>query len=193
MTETAPRDKRQWVLSVLEQYEAPLMRFVARLLGDEDGARDVVQHAFLRLCEQSPDALHGRVAQWLFTVCRNRAVDVLRAQRRASLPGDGTLTGCVGKEPDPAVAVEQDDLCRRLNGLIDGLPPNQREAIGLWSEGFTYRQAAEMLGHSEGNVRVLVHRALKYLRQHPLAREWLGEPATIDRLAQRRSTSEIPS
>jgi len=162
------------------------------LLGDEDAALDVVQHAFLRLCEQSPERLQDREAQWLFTVCRNRAVDLLRRRRRATTPGDGTLTGCVGKEPDPAAAVEQDDLCRCLSGLIDELPPKQREAVGLWSEGFSYRQVAEILGQSEGNVRVLVHRALKYLRQHPLARQWLGKPSD-GRPRTHRSTSETPS
>jgi RNA polymerase sigma factor (sigma-70 family) len=45
------------------------------------------------------------------------------------------------------------------------LPAAQRDAVDLWCEGFTYRQIAEIAGHSEGNVRVLVHRAIKQLRQ----------------------------
>jgi len=177
MTPTELCDRRRWVLSVLDEHEARLMRYAARLLGDEEAARDVVQHAFLRLCDQSPNDLHGRVAQWLFTVCRNRAVDMLRARRQTVSLGEIDARASVSKEPDPAVAVERQELYGRLNGLVAGLPPSQREAVDLWTEGFAYRQIARITGHSEGNVRVLVHRALKTLRRHPLARQLLGDAA----------------
>ena len=150
MTPTSLDERRRWVLSVLQRFEARLTRFTARLLGDEDAARDVVQHAFLRLCEQSPDELRDRVAQWLFTVCRNKAVDLLRARGRTEPLGEDEDTACVGNEPDPAAVVEREELYRRLNRLIDALPPGQREAVGLWSEGFTYRQIAEIVGCREG-------------------------------------------
>ena len=63
MTERELSNRRRWVLGVLEEHEARLTRFAARLLGDEETARDVVQHAFLRLCDQSPSALEGREAR----------------------------------------------------------------------------------------------------------------------------------
>ena len=47
--------RRQWVLAVLDRYEAPLVRYAARLLGDGDSAREAVQHAFLQLCERSAE------------------------------------------------------------------------------------------------------------------------------------------
>jgi len=170
-------DRRGWVLSVLDEYEARLTRFAARLLGDEEAARDVVQHAFLRLCDQSPGELHDRVAQWLFTVCRNRAVDVLRTRGRTTSLDHVDARASLATDQDPAVAVEREELSRRLSALVAGLPANQREAVDLWAEGFTHGQIAEITGHSEGNVRVLVHRALKKLRQSPIARQLVGEPA----------------
>ena len=75
-TQKAIDERREWVLAVLDRYEVPLVRFARRLLRDEDAARDIVQHVFLRLCDQSPSELGDRVAQWLFTVCRNRARDL---------------------------------------------------------------------------------------------------------------------
>ena len=166
--------RRQWVLSMLQEHEVPLTRFAARLLGDEEAARDVVQHAFLRLCDQAPNELEGREAQWLFTVCRNKAVDTLRTRSRTEPLGENEDRTGPGAEPDPADAVEKEEVCRRINALVDRLPPAQREAVGLWSEGFSYRQIAQMTVRNEGNVRVLVHRALKTLRRHPVARQLLG-------------------
>jgi len=80
-------DRRQWVLAALDQYEGRLLHYAQRLLGNLDEARDVVQFAFLRLCDESPDEMEGRLAQWLYTVCRNRCLDVLRANGREKKNG----------------------------------------------------------------------------------------------------------
>ena len=156
--------RRQWVLATVEQYELPLTRYTLRLLREPDAAREAVQHAFLQLCQRSPEELAGREAQWLFTVCRHKALDVLRGRQRLPAASEANLADCAGREPDPAAVAEQQDLAGRLNGLVAQLPASQREAVDLWSEGFSYRQIAHIAGHSEGNVRVLVHRAIKQLR-----------------------------
>jgi DNA-directed RNA polymerase specialized sigma24 family protein len=49
----------------------------------------------------------------------------------------------------------------------------QREALTLWSEGFAYREIAAITGRTEGNVRVVVHRALNTLRNlAPAEQAW---------------------
>ena len=45
------QERRVWVLSALEEYECRLTRYAVRLVGDEDVARDAVQHAFLKMCD----------------------------------------------------------------------------------------------------------------------------------------------
>ncbi len=164
----AETDERQrWVLHALEEFEPRLLRFAARLLGDDETARDAVQHTFLRLCDQSPQRLEGRVGPWLFAVCRNQAVDLLRRRGGEAGRDAAAVDDCPGQCPDPAEAAERADLHACLNRLVGELPLPQREAVALWSEGFSYRQIAAMLGAGEGNVRVIVHRALKSLRQNP--------------------------
>lgn len=166
-------DKRRWVLQAVEQYEIRLLRFASRLLGDDDSARDAVQQAFLRLCSQSPKQLNDRVGPWLFAVCRNQIVDTLRRRKTAS-PCEVEPADCCDRRANPADAAEQADLHRCINRLVDQLPLPQREAISLWSEGFSYHDIAEMTETSEGNVRVIVHRALAQLRQHPTTQRLLG-------------------
>lgn len=161
MTENSV-ERQSWVLQALEQYESRLLRFAARMLGDENLARDAVQHAFLRLCGRSPHELDGRVGPWLFAVCRNQAIDQLR--RRG---GSEEVADCPDCRSTPDETAEQADLYDRINRLVDQLPLPQREAVALWSEGFSYRQIAETVGATEGNVRVIVHRALKSIRQNP--------------------------
>jgi RNA polymerase sigma factor (sigma-70 family) len=161
-----PGTRRQWVLVVLNRYEAPLVRYAARLLGDADSAREAVQHAFLQLCEQLPDERGGREAPWLFRVCRNKAMDLIRLRQRQSGDSEADLAVLAGREPDPADLAERQDLCDELVRQVAQLPIGQREAIDLWCEGFSYREISEIAGQSEGNVRVLVHRAIKQLREY---------------------------
>ncbi|NCY02754.1 MAG: hypothetical protein EBX36_07540 [Planctomycetia bacterium] len=66
-----------------------------------------------------------------------------------------------------------------LRGLLADLPAAQRETIDLWCEGFTYRQIADVTGRQEGHVRVLAHRGLSALRNHPLVRDLLAERRAI--------------
>jgi RNA polymerase sigma-70 factor (ECF subfamily) len=153
------------VLAILDRYEAPLVRYASRLLGDGDLAREVVQHAFLQLCERSADELLGHEAPWLFRVCRNKAFDLIRLRHRHAGDSEAELAALVGREPDPAELAERHDLCGELARQVAQLPAGQREAIDLWCEGFSYREISAIAGQSEGNVRVLVHRAIKQLRQ----------------------------
>lgn len=166
------------MLAALDSLETRLLGYAARLLhGDEEAARDVVQHAFLRLCDQRESDVGPHVAPWLFTVCRNRAMDLIRERCRqeafAKAPkvnGHATDNGC-----DPAASAEQSDLASELRGLLAHLPAAQREAIDLWAQGLSYREIAEVLARGEVGVRVLVHRGLKSVREHPRVKKWLEE------------------
>ncbi len=182
MTATATQG---WVLDAVDRYEAPLLRYARRLLDDCDLAADAVQHAFVKLCEESHDKLEGRVAPWLFRVCRNRAVDQLRhaGRERSLLDSDASAAdgsarpaaALAGREADPAIAAERADLARHVAALLSGLPAPQRETIDLWCEGLTYKQIAEVTGRTEGHVRVLAHRGLTALRAHPQVQALLTE------------------
>ena len=74
------------------------------------------------------------------------------------------------RERDPADLVEQSDLHALLRRLIEQLPRSQREVIDLWSDGFSYIQISEITSQTEGHIRVLVHRGLKAIREHPQVR-----------------------
>jgi RNA polymerase sigma factor (sigma-70 family) len=168
MDDSRPGGHKEWILVVLEKYERPLLRFAWRLTGNEESARDVVQHAFLKLCGQSEEAIGDRAAAWLFAVCRNLSIDLLRKKEASGEDSGHPLAEHPGRESDPADAAEKADLHRHVHRMMDCLPLPQREAVALWAEGFSYREISEMTKNPEGTIRVTVHRALKRLREHPL-------------------------
>lgn len=166
--------RREWVLAALDQYEGRLVRYARRLLGEEEQARDVVQFAFLKLCDQSPDEIGERVAPWLYAVCRNRAMDLVRRARREKVNGKhagwAAPTDAEDGGHSPPYMLEQAELHTVLRGLVRQLPAAQREAIELWADGFSYGEIGGIIGKQEGHVRVLVHRGLKAVREHPQVR-----------------------
>lgn len=155
-----------WVRSALDEFEGPLLRYAQRITGDIELARDVVQETFLRLCRENPTELDGRLAQWLFTVCRNYSIDVRRKEMRmtnlAAPLADETPT----PQPSPEVETTIRDEAEHVLGMLDNLPDNQQEVIRLkFQNGMLYRQIAEVTGLTVTNVGFLLHRGLKTLRQ----------------------------
>ncbi len=68
----------EWVRAAVDRYAGPLTRYATLITGDLEQARDVVQDTFVRLCAEKPSTVNAHLGQWLFTVCRNRALDVQR-------------------------------------------------------------------------------------------------------------------
>ena len=155
-----------WVRLAVERFEGPLTLYAARLLGDAEAARDVVQETFLRLCAQSKEHVDGRLAEWLFTVCRNRALDVLRKERRMTQLSDEQVQVRISPDPGPTELVERRESTARVLDLLESLPKNQREVIRLkFQNGFSYQEISRISGHSIGNVGYLIHVGLKTIRR----------------------------
>lgn len=156
---------REYVLEAVRRFEGPLTRYAARLLGDEDAARDVVQEAFLRLCVQERSHVERRLAEWLFTVCRNRALDVLRKEGRMSQLTDERVHVMAAPEPSPPETLQIKEDTERILQLLEGLPPSQREVIRLkFADGFSYKEISRISGHTVSNVGFLIHTGLKTIR-----------------------------
>ena len=159
-----PSSQSEWVRSVLAEYQAPLTRYAAHITGDIERARDVVQDTFLRLCSQKPSRIQNHVAQWLFTVCRNRALDICRKENRMSSAAE--LEDRPAEDPQPSKVLEQKEQISRVLGLVKTLPANQQEVIRLkFQNGMTYREISHITDLSVSNVGFLIHTGLKTIRR----------------------------
>lgn len=156
-------DERPWMEQVLDRYERRLVRYALRLVGDLEAARDIVQDCFLRLCRQPPHALDARLAEWLFTVCRHRAIDHLRKEGR--LQPEPDFADLPAGASAPAAALEAAEAADALRQRLAALPPRQREAVRLkFEEGLSYQAIANVMATSVSNVGVLLHHAIRSLR-----------------------------
>ena len=166
-------DNHSFVRSAVEQYQGALLRYATRLMGDADRARDVVQDTFLRLLSQPMAAVDGHLAEWLFTVCRNRAFDLHRKEGRMKHFEEGEVERVTAHEPRPGTGLEAAETHAAVLRLIDRLPRNQQEVIRLkFQNGFSYKEISRITKLSIGNVGFLIHTAIKALR-----REWTASAA----------------
>lgn len=162
------------VILAQREHEAALLRYATRLLHDSARARDVVQETFLALGRQPEtglDELRPRLAAWLFTVCRRKALNVLRAEGRLSSLDQAPPA--LAPEADPAAALLRSEDHGQLLALVSRLPERQREVVRLrYQEGFSYQEISDITEHTVSYVGVLLHQALASLR-----REWLASAA----------------
>ncbi len=171
-------DASAWVAAAVEQYEAPLIQYCMRLLrGDIDRARDVVQDAFLKLWTADRSAIEGHLGQWLYRVCRNRSLDVRKKEQRMTSVQDEQLD-VIGRipasdrpfdaqHPDSAMA---EPTAPKVIAMLESLSEAQQEALRLkFQGGLSYKEIAAVMDITANHVGVIIHLAIKTLRERAAA------------------------
>lgn len=151
---------------LLRRFELPLLQYATRITGDRDRARDVVQETFVELQRSRRQQLDHAPAKWLFTVCRNRALNVCRKEKRMTYLDHELLETRQGDEPAPFEKLEQKEATGFLLRIVATLPPQQQEIVQLkFQNDLSYQEISEITKLSVSHVGVLLHNALKTLRQ----------------------------
>lgn len=161
-----PESREEFVTRAMAEYESALIGYAATLVPSIDRARDVVQDTFLRLCQQKPEKVRDNLKAWLFTVCRNRAMDLLRKDRRIEPIDEVHFRKVAGPDLSPCERAEQDETIERVMKILDRLSENQREVILLkFQQGLSYKEIEKVTGLSQGNIGFLIHTGLKRVRE----------------------------
>ncbi len=151
----------------VSDYEAMLLGYAQSFLGEWELARDVVQDTFIKLHRELKTEEPANLKAWLFTVCRNRALDILRKSKRVTVT-DTEILECEGddRQPAPDQLVERQDSHQRALRLLNKLPKNQQEVIRLkFQSDLSYKEISAVTQLSVGNVGYLLHHGLKRLRE----------------------------
>jgi RNA polymerase sigma-70 factor (ECF subfamily) len=126
MTPNQDDNAVEWLRSVMDRHESALLRYAGRILGDAERARDVVQETFLRLLKSGRVGQDDHLAEWLFTVCRNGALDVCRKERRMSLMSEQRERDQVSGGASPAESAAMHEQAARVAEAMHDLPTSRR-------------------------------------------------------------------
>ncbi len=152
---------------LIRRHQQRVYHLAYRLLRDPLEAEDAAQEVFIKVYENAhrfePKA---SVTAWLHRITANHCLNLLRRRR----PQESLDQEEAPSPPDPGAtpleALEEADLNRRLEELLNSLPENQRRALVLKRFGdLSYQEIGEELGLSPQAVDGLLKRARQTLKQ----------------------------
>lgn len=186
---------------VVDAYYSSMLHVALSHVGDRAVAEEVVQDTWLAAMEAIHRfEARSTVRTWLFRILRNiarargqrdarlRPLSALQTPAadaaghdpldrvvgtRAAASGYGRAALWAGQHPDPEERVLSRELGDRLQAALSRLPPRQCEVILLRDvQGWSAAEVCNVLGISETNQRVLLHRARERVRNE--LRHYLG-------------------
>ncbi|MDJ1483291.1 RNA polymerase sigma factor [Cytophagaceae bacterium YF14B1] len=134
------------------QYSPKVYRLCMGYVNDPDQAKDLVQDTFIQVWDYLPGFRNeSGVGTWVFTIATNTCLRQLKKEKkqvRTEMP--------LQLEEKPADTM--DEQVAFLYKCIASLEENERLIISLVLEEVPQKQIADIIGISEGNIRVRIHR-----------------------------------
>lgn len=148
---------------VYPEHVKSVYRYVYARIGNRSDAEDLTSQTFFEALEKWPRYREeGKVGAWLLTIARHHVADFYR-RRRPTVSLEK-----VDPPVDPPMAEEIDrmDERERIDTLVRELDDSQQELLRLrFAAGLKYREIAEVVGRSEGAVKMAIHRLIRSLAQ----------------------------
>lgn len=158
--------------SLVTRYEPKLIRVLARLVHDEELARDLAQETFWKVYNRLDrfDTAR-RFGPWLFRVGVNLGLDLLR-RHEAPATSWVSINRPAGEgrrafelpDPDPRLRAE---LAQEVQFILKRVPVLYRTILVLRDlEGFSSAEVAAIVGRREATVRWRLAKARELFREH---------------------------
>jgi RNA polymerase sigma factor (sigma-70 family) len=174
----AMAEQDQRVSEAIDREQPRLRNFIRRRVADREDAEDVLQDVFYELVEayrlMKPVE---QVTAWLFTVARNRIIDLFRRKNREALRNEPVAISEEGESlpleewlpsPDagPDAAYARGVLLEELDAALDELPDEQREVfIAHELMGYSFKEIAAETGLGVNTLISRKHYAVLHLRK----------------------------
>jgi len=152
-------------VAVLHEYQ-PLLRRVARLYcQDTDDRQDLFQEIVLQLWRAWPRYVpqpNAKLSTWLYRIALNVAISNLRQRTRHPAPvGLDAEALAVAQAPDSGPDADDRAALYRAIGRLSEV---DKAFVLLYLEDRSYDEMADILGITQNNVRVKMHRVQEKLR-----------------------------
>ncbi|OSY89054.1 hypothetical protein WH52_02990 [Tenacibaculum holothuriorum] len=150
-------------LSVLfDRYNVRIYNFFNKMLQNKMVSEDLTQEVFIKVLKYRTSYKNGNFTSWIYTIARNIFSSYYQKQKkeRSNIIEDDLLNS----EEKLHTESNTEELEHLQKSLLQ-LNSSDRELIVMHRfQEIKYEQIAEIIGSSEGAVKVKVHRALKKLK-----------------------------
>ena len=142
--------------ALLASHGAALLRRARRFSLCADDAEDALQRAAEILLTKAPAIAPERLVGWMYVVVRREALGIRRSRQRA-MPGPGATTPGSGDgfdplervpsaSPGPHERLEARDRAAAAARILRRLKPQERRAIALQAQGYSYAEIQAITG-----------------------------------------------
>lgn len=151
---------------LFERYNRPLFSFFYRMCKDCDVSEDLVQSVFERILKYRDTYTgNGQFTTWMFSIARNAHIDHYRKEKRTPVPVEIDESRLEDEDDEAVVEDRKEHKKNMLEAALDRLDEDKREIIVLSRyEGLKYKEIADILGTTEGAIKVKMFRAMKELK-----------------------------
>jgi RNA polymerase sigma-70 factor (ECF subfamily) len=148
---------------IITRWHEPLWRYLRRLAGNDESARDLAQDTWLRVFRGIARLREpAKLRPWLFGVARNVAMDRLRAQYAQAPHAPLDLDAIAADEPD----VNLEEEFATLESGLAALPIIERETLTLfYLRELSLEEISGLVGVPVGTVKSRLFRARQLLRR----------------------------
>ncbi|MFM9837009.1 MAG: RNA polymerase sigma factor [Cyclobacteriaceae bacterium] len=151
---------------LFERHKKPLYGFFRGLTRQQELSEDLVQNTFLRILKyRHLFKGEGDFRAWMFQIARNVHHDHHRKNKINASEELDDWQDKLGHNENRSTEMLQADEQQMLSMAMDRLPIDKREILLLSKyQEKKYQEIGEILGCSEGAVKVKVFRALQELK-----------------------------
>jgi RNA polymerase sigma-70 factor (ECF subfamily) len=150
---------------IVESYQIPIVRYLYRVIGDQDIAKDLAQDTFIQAYKGilKTDS-NLELKPWLFKIATNNARQYYRRRSILRFVPFGDYKISLIQAPRQQIKIIEQNMEVRV--ALSKVPLKLRTCLVLhFVEGFKYREIARTLGISEDAVRMRVARGREIFRQ----------------------------
>jgi RNA polymerase sigma-70 factor, ECF subfamily len=160
---------------LMRRWQQPLARYIYRYVGNQTGALDVAQEAFVRVFQQRHRFKENlKFSAWMFAIATNLCRNFLRWQSRHPSKASQSdqheesweITPQLTSQNSPDEVARLKETAEAVRRQVDALP-DQLKAVVLLAdyEELSYRDIGEALGCSVKAVETRLYRAHRLLRE----------------------------
>ena len=150
----------------LDRYGQQVFVLVDRIVSCQEDAEELTQDVFLKAFQQlSSFKAESSFSTWIYRIATNLAISAVRKKRNDVLRlDDSVFANLSDTQVDAALEDESEEQMERLQQAMNQLDADERALITLYYlEEKPLAEVAFILGLTEGNAKVKLHRIRKKL------------------------------
>ncbi|TCR69828.1 sigma-70 family RNA polymerase sigma factor [Bosea sp. BK604] len=153
---------------IYEAESARMLGVAQRLLKRRALAEEAVQDAFVLIWRHAArfDPERGSGLTWIYAILRNRALSILRDEKRTETSDTPVAEETASEEDDPETVMSKLSDAKALRACLEQLPEQRRSLVLLaFVQGLTHGELAERVKLPLGTVKSWIRRSLLALKE----------------------------